>query len=66
MSSSVVTLGIVILGVVLILAFTIAGLASRRFRKRLQVPADEMLERDREQWGRHEEPTEPRGGENTR
>lgn len=66
MSSSIVTLGIVVLGVVLILAFTIAGLASRRFRRRLQIPADEMLKRDREQWGRHDEPTEPRGGESTR
>lgn len=53
------------MGVVLILVFTVVGLASRGFRKRLQVPADEMLERDRERWGEHE-PTDPPGGESNR
>lgn len=65
MSSATVTFGIVVVGVVLILAFTVVGLVSRRFRKRLQAPADEMLERDRERWGR-QEPTDPPGGETKR
>ncbi|WEV78795.1 hypothetical protein O9K63_03085 [Janibacter cremeus] len=65
MSSATVTFGIVVLGVVLILAFTVVGLVSRRFRKRLQVPADEMLERDRERWGGHE-PTKSPGEEENR
>lgn len=65
MNSSIVTAGIVVVGVLLILAFTIVGLTSRRFRKRLQAPADEMLERDRQRWGGHE-PTDPPGGESNR
>lgn len=38
-------------GVVLIVGFVIAGLASRRMRTMLQRPADDMVRRDRERWG---------------
>jgi len=54
MDSGTVTMGVFLLGVVLITTFTIIGLASRRLRRRLQVPADEMLERDRARWGRND------------
>lgn len=47
------------LGVVVIGGFVVAGLASRRFRAQLQRPAEDMLRRDRERWGR-------RGGEDER
>lgn len=39
------------IGVVMIGAFVVAGLASPRVRTMLQRPADDMLRRDRERWG---------------
>ncbi|HEX6247855.1 MAG TPA: hypothetical protein VFZ64_08305 [Nocardioidaceae bacterium] len=39
------------LGVVMIGAFVVAGLASPRVRTMLQRPADDMVRRDRERWG---------------
>lgn len=41
-------------GAVLIGAFVVAGLASPRIRSLLQQPADDMLRRDRERWGRRQ------------
>lgn len=39
------------LGVVMIGAFVVAGLASSKVRAMMQRPADDMVRRDREQWG---------------
>lgn len=39
------------IGVVMIGAFVVAGLASPRVRTMLQRPADDMVRRDRERWG---------------
>ena len=38
-------------GVVMLGAFVVAGLASPKVRSLLQRPADDMLRRDRERWG---------------
>ena len=40
------------LGVVFLGVFVILGLASKTMRRRLQDPADRMLEADRRRWGR--------------
>jgi hypothetical protein len=39
------------LGVVMIGAFVVAGLASSKVRAMMQRPADDMVRRDRERWG---------------
>jgi len=48
-------------GVVLLGAFIVAGLASPRVRSMLQRPAEDMVRRDREQWGK--QGTEDEGGQ---
>ena len=48
-------------GVVLLGAFIVAGLASPRVRSMLQRPAEDMVRRDREQWGK--QGTEDDGGQ---
>ncbi|MFD1659572.1 hypothetical protein ACFSL4_15530 [Streptomyces caeni] len=44
---------LLVLGVALVGMFLTAGLASPRFRAALQRPAEDMLQRDRRQWGEH-------------
>ena len=48
-------------GVVLLGAFIVAGLASPKVRSMLQRPAEDMVRRDREQWGK--QGTEDEGGQ---
>ncbi len=48
-------------GVVLIAAFVVAGLASPRLRAMLQRPAEDMVRRDRERWGKQETDDEDEG-----
>ncbi|ANH39256.1 hypothetical protein I601_2840 [Nocardioides dokdonensis FR1436] len=50
MSDSVLTV-LFWVGVVMLSAFIVAGLASPRVRAVLQRPADDMVRRDRERWG---------------
>ena len=42
-------------GIVLISAFIVVGLSSRRVRDLLQQPADEMLRQHQARWGRTDE-----------
>ncbi len=60
MSDSVLTV-LFWVGVVLLSAFIVAGLASRKVRTVLQRPADDMIRRDRARWGGQQ--TEDQGGE---
>lgn len=50
MSDSVLTV-LFWVGVVMLGTFVVAGLASSRVRALLQRPAEDMVRRDREQWG---------------
>lgn len=44
---------LLVLGIALVGTFVIVGLVSPRFRAALQRPAEDMLQRDRRQWGEH-------------
>ena len=49
--SAQITTVVFVLGVVLLLVFVVVGLASPRLRRRLQEPADRMVDADRDRWG---------------
>lgn len=53
MGNTVVTI-LFWLGVLLITGFVVAGLVSARWRALFQRPAEDMVRRDREQWGSRE------------
>lgn len=44
---------LLVLGIALVGMFVTVGLASPRLRAALQRPAEDMLQRDRRQWGEH-------------
>lgn len=50
MADTILT-ALLVVGVLVVGAFVVLGLASPRIRRLLQQPAHDMLHRDREQWG---------------